>query len=129
MSKHNKKIELYTMMAIQCTPIKLKSIIEQIPISTQSLTIIPVQKDLIDEKKLIELYCPHCYTLVIFSEDEINCQIFRHAIYKTTGKQIPPHSSKEVCDKLILENSIWGCGKPFKMVKEDVWKLVICDYI
>jgi hypothetical protein len=44
--------------------------------------------------------------------------------------QIPPHLSKIECDKLIEEDKIYGCGKPFKLVMiENEWKPVICDYI
>ena len=43
--------------------------------------------------------CPHCQIPVEILE--INCAIFRHAIYKDTFKQIDPHLSKERCDYLI----------------------------
>jgi hypothetical protein len=55
------------------------------------------------------LACPHCQEYVII--EKLNCGIFRHGIYKRNGKQIPPHSSKEICDNLIKTNTIYGCGK------------------
>ena len=48
-----------------------------------------------------------------------------------TGKQINPHTNKQKCDKLIKENLIYGCVKPFKITKsnDDKLKIEICDYI
>jgi hypothetical protein len=57
--------------------------------------------------------CPNCsiYIEVL----QLNCQIFRCGILKETMQQIPPHSSKDVCDKLKEDDLIFGCGKPFKV--------------
>ncbi len=73
---------------------------------------------------MLEVICPHCNGSVVI--EEMNCAIFRHGIFKTTGKQIPPHASKEECDKWVQKDEIYGCGKPFKVVEK---KAVICDYI
>jgi hypothetical protein len=70
--------------------------------------------------------CPHCFLLIQVNKNEIACKIFRHGYYKDTWKQIPPHSSKEICDKLFEENRIYGCGKPFTFDGKIVEK---CDYI
>ena len=51
--------------------------------------------------------CPHCHNFIII--EKLNCGIFRHAMYINNGKQIDPHSSKEICDKLIKEKLIYGC--------------------
>ena len=48
---------------------------------------------------------------------------------------IPPHAPKEECDRLVAENQIVGCGKPFRV--EDLTdasgnRILIaieCDYI
>lgn len=78
------------------------------------------------------IQCPHCQEFVIIQE--LNCKIFRHGIYKNTGEQIPPHSPKEDCDRFVLENKIYGCGKPFKIVvlegqdNKNLWCVEICDY-
>ena len=72
--------------------------------------------------------CPHCFEFILISE--INCAIFRHAIYKHNGLQIDPHSSKEICDDLKKKDLIYGCGKPFKLIlKENEYICEICDYI
>jgi len=72
--------------------------------------------------------CPHCQQYVEITE--LNCSIFRHGVYKSTGEQLPPHSTKDVCDDAVKRQLIWGCGKPFKIVLTNVdTKVEICDYI
>ena len=73
--------------------------------------------------------CPHCKEPVLI--EKLNCHIFRHGIIKETGKQMDPHAPKNICDELVANNQIFGCGKPFKMVKkEDVTYISeICEYI
>jgi len=68
--------------------------------------------------------CPHCNEFVMI--EELNCCIFRHAIYKTTFQQVNPHASKEECERLVQEESVYGCCKPFKIVNNEA---VECDYI
>tara|TARA_B100000073_G_scaffold322095_1_gene303145 strand:- start:140 stop:361 length:222 start_codon:yes stop_codon:yes gene_type:complete len=69
-------------------------------------------------------------------KNEINCAIYRHGIFKNTGEQIDPHASKEICDKLVEKELIYGCGKPFKLfenrnpvTKEINYYVEKCDYI
>jgi len=50
--------------------------------------------------------------------EKINCGIFRHDIYKNTGKQINPHMDQKRCDKLVKDKMIYGCGQEFKIPKE-----------
>jgi len=71
--------------------------------------------------------CPHCGGGIIIQTNELNCRIFRHGAYLTTMEPIPPHLPKEECDRLVLENRIAGCGKPFRIDESLV--AVICDYI
>lgn len=72
--------------------------------------------------------CPHCDLLVEIVE--MNCKIFRCGVYRTDFVQIPQHLSKEECEKLIENRLIWGCGKPFTLVKiNGEWCAVACDYI
>ena len=68
--------------------------------------------------------CPHCKGYFIV--EKINCGIFRHGISKTSGHQMNPHTPKEDCDRMVNEELIWGCGKPFKW---DGKQFIICDYI
>ena len=81
--------------------------------------------------------CPHCEEFVLI--EKINCGIFRHGIVINTGKQMNPHESKENCKELKKKNLIYGCGKPFKIIKknndlndndnEKTYSTEICDYI
>lgn len=73
--------------------------------------------------------CPHCQGVVEVTK--LNCKIFRHGTFKHSGRQIPPHATKAVCDTLVASNLINGCCKPFKLVKndDDEFVAVVCDYI
>ena len=77
------------------------------------------------------LKCPSCNNIVIINKKDINCSIFRHGVFKNNNKQIDPHASKEICDKLVKESKIYGCGKPFKLIKNEknIYSAVKCDYI
>jgi len=77
---------------------------------------------------LMIVTCPHCsHSIEIL---EINCAIFRHGIFKDSYTQIDPHLCKDECEKLIKNNKIYGCGKPFKLIKENnTYTAVICEYI
>lgn len=67
--------------------------------------------------------CPHCNEYVII--EQVNL-LFRHAVLKSTFQQVNPHEKKEVLEQLLLEEKIYGCGKPFQLEGN---VLVICDYI
>jgi len=73
--------------------------------------------------------CPHCQTPILI--EKLNCGIFRHAVFKKTGKQIGPHSTKEKCERLSQSDLIWGCGKPFQIIttSENKLEIKVCDYI
>jgi hypothetical protein len=74
--------------------------------------------------------CPHCDGTILVQRSEINCQIFRHGIYRNGGEQINPHASKIECDRLYNDELVYGCAKPFKLEIEDgKWKIIVCDYI
>ena len=75
-----------------------------------------------------EIKCPHCGEYVII--EQINCAIFRHGVFKSDMSQINPHLPKLDCDNLIENNLIYGCGKPFRIVKENgEWIGIQCDYV
>ena len=77
------------------------------------------------------LHCPHCNMLVEIPINYINCAIYRHAVIKQTGKQLDPHAPKEICDMLAKNGLIYGCGKPFMVVREDNKNIFLqkCDYV
>jgi len=79
-------------------------------------------------KEIILVTCPHCQLLVEI--EEVNCAIFRHGIFKKNNKQISPHASKADCDMYINNNLIIGCGKPFKISRDNnAYQANVCDYI
>jgi hypothetical protein len=79
--------------------------------------------------------CPHCNEFIVI--EKLNCCIFRHGIFKETGKQINPHESKELCDYYVNKEMIYGCGRPFKILcnNKDTnntnteFYTIVCDYI
>lgn len=73
--------------------------------------------------------CPQCFSYVQIAA--INCQIFRHASYKINNEQIPPHTPQVQCEALMAAGLIYGCGKPFRIVKNELNEniAVICEYI
>jgi DNA-directed RNA polymerase subunit RPC12/RpoP len=74
------------------------------------------------------ILCPNCNEFILI--EKLNCCIFRHAFFIASGKQIDPHSPKSYCNYLIQNNLIYGCGKPFKIVKKlNKYDAIICDYI
>ena len=77
----------------------------------------------------IIIICPHCQEPIII--EKLNCGIFRHGTIIQTGQQMNPHEKKEICDFLFTNKKIYGCGKPFQILKtsENTFQIVICDYI
>jgi hypothetical protein len=88
-----------------------------------------MQKVIINEN-LLFFDCPHCSLQIIVSKDELNCRIFRHAIYKSNYKQIDPHLSFDECQLLIKQDKVFGCCKPFQIIVDNNNLFVQkCDYI
>ena len=82
----------------------------------------------------IVVNCPHCKDPILI--EKLNCHIFRHGVLKINGKQIDPHSPKDLCDFYINKQLINGCGKPFRVIPnenskndDDKYIAIICDYI
>jgi len=74
--------------------------------------------------------CPHCNEEIIVLKKELNCKIFRHAVFKSNYEPIHPHASKQECQRLIDNHLIYGCGKPFQVVLKDHQLVAVeCDYI
>lgn len=57
--------------------------------------------------------CPHCDDLIQVEKNQVNCRIFRHAVYKSSFDQINPHTNKQECDRLLQGDFVYGCAKPF----------------
>ncbi len=75
--------------------------------------------------------CLHCNEPFVVAHREFNCRILRHGVFKHNLQPINPHSSKEECDKLVLNHSIYGCGKPLQIIDNSGggYQVIICDYI
>lgn len=93
---------------------------------------------ILDEKNNLYIFnCPHCDMFIEVEKNSVNCSIFRHAYFftRTNGdivltEQLNPHAPKEVCEKLVKEGKIYGCGKPFRMEKNgNSYEIKICEYI
>ena len=71
------------------------------------------------------------WAAIIIDEKDIACAIFRHGVFKKNGKQINPHAPKKVCDRLFTKGLIYGCGKPFKLIKDTSgnYITIICGYV
>jgi hypothetical protein len=59
--------------------------------------------------------CPHCLDFFVIAENELNCRIVRHAVWKDTLEPIPPHSTQEECERVVRENLVFGCAKPVQI--------------
>jgi hypothetical protein len=77
--------------------------------------------------------CLHCGGKFVINENDFNCRILRHAVYKDTLKEINPHMSKEECESLIKKGQVYGCAKPLRILpcinNDGNYELEICDYI
>ena len=78
------------------------------------------------ESNIYYFNCPHCDMLCQVHKSDIRCTIFRHAIYKKNLQNVNPHASKEECEKMLLNNEVYGCAKPFKFTGTNV---EVCGYI
>lgn len=77
---------------------------------------------------MLLLPCPHCQCLIEITEE--NCRIFRHGSFKDTLNQINPHTQETECDRLVRNDLIFGCGKPFQLINGSTGpELVKCAYI
>ena len=73
--------------------------------------------------------CPNCNLEIIVHKNELNCQIFRHAVFKDTYEQVNPHLCKEECDRLVKEEKVLGCCRPFEIIiKNNNMIAIKCDY-
>lgn len=86
-------------------------------------------KEVVEIDDLYVFECPHCNLIIQVKTSEVNCKIFRHAVYKNNMTQINPHTTKDICDNLLKTGIIYGCTKPFKFIYGPPHYVEICDYI
>ncbi len=70
--------------------------------------------------------CPHCNSTCEVPRIEIRCTIFRHAVFKEGLNFVPPHASKDECERWLERGLVFGCAKPFRFNGKTVEK---CGYI
>lgn len=74
--------------------------------------------------------CPHCKMHIHIAWNDVRCRIFRCGVYSDTLIPIPPHSTKEYGDRLLKQNRVYGCTRPFQMIETNgTWHVSACDYI
>jgi hypothetical protein len=73
---------------------------------------------------MLYIECPHCQYIILI--EDINCRIFRHAVYKDTFEPVNPHASEEECKRLLSSDAVIGCCKPFKLNEQNIPE--ICNY-
>lgn len=84
-----------------------------------------------DQEELYLIFqCPHCDELIIIMKDDLNCCIFRHAVYKDSFFQVDPHLSEQLCNYLRRSELVFGCAKPFRIIQiGHEYDAVVCAYI
>ena len=78
------------------------------------------------ETDIFYFECPHCHILCQVPRSEIRCTIFRHAVFKKGMKFVPPHASKQECQRWLDAGLVYGCAKPFRFTGT---KIETCGYI
>ena len=85
---------------------------------------------MIEQDDYLLFPCPHCLELVMVMKKDINCRIFRHAVYKDNYLQVNPHLPKKLCEYLMKDKEVYGCTKPFEIIfTENGYEVDECGYI
>lgn len=76
------------------------------------------------DQKTYYFFCPHCNILIAVPTKDIKCTRFCHGNFKKGLKPISPYTTKDESERLLKEDLIYGCGKPFifdgrKVIKRD----------
>ena len=66
--------------------------------------------------------------------EQINCGIFRHAVWKETMEPVHPHATQEQLEEWLRTEKIFGCGKPFRLIHKAgadaiEYTPIVCEYI
>jgi hypothetical protein len=97
-----------------------------------------IQVDFDEKSGIYSFPCPHCGFYTSVGVNEVACSIFRHGSYYILTpqgnviqtEQINPHTPENICNQLVAEKKIIGCGKPFKMDRiGNSYVVRICGYI
>jgi len=95
-------------------PSAIRRVARPVPVTAAAATRSLFPQTVLDGELCFIIECPHCPdSRIAVSPREINCKIFRHGKFLATGRQIPPHTGKEECERLARDKLIDGCGRPF----------------
>lgn len=84
----------------------------------------------VPEDRMYVFECPHCSHLVQVSKADLNCRVFRHAVYKKNGRPINPHASEQQCKELVSSGKVHGCAGPFRIVDREARLFAVaCEYV
>ena len=75
--------------------------------------------------------CPHCKDLVQVLRGDMNCQIFRHGVYRHSGQPLGPHTSEDKCRDVVNRGLVYGCAGPFRvrLTDDTTGTVETCEYI
>lgn len=79
-----------------------------------------------DQHGVYRALCPHCATLFEVTPADMNCRIFRHAVFRHSGHFVPPHASRAQCRAWVKHHQVWGCGGPLRYTGS---AFEACDYL
>jgi hypothetical protein len=89
--------------------------------SSSSVGVDPTEGVVIEmgHERLLMFTCPYedCQGTVTVSPNQVNCGVFRHGVYKTTGRPIGAHLSQAKCLELVHQSKVYGCARPFRIKK------------
>ena len=70
-------------------------------------------------ERLIMFTCPYeeCQGTITVAPNQINCGVFRHGVYKTSGRPVGAHLSQDKCLELVKQGKVYGCVQPFRIRK------------
>lgn len=69
----------------------------------------------------VTFYCcpwPDCPMEFMIADSEIHCGIFRCGVMRGSGDQIAVHATKEQCQRMLAEEMVYGCARPFTITKD-----------
>jgi hypothetical protein len=80
------------------------------------------------DKDKFRYMCPHCKLWTEVLQRELNCKIFRHAVYEKDLQPINPHASEE--EVKAIRSQIIGCGGPHRLFQshDGTWKVGECSW-
>lgn len=85
----------------------------------------------LDNQNILHVICPHCEAGIEVPVLALNCAIFRHGVFIDTFEPVDPHAPRELCEWLVANGLIYGCGKPFTIIQDasGLVSAIKCGYV